>query len=47
MRLALAVLLAAVLGGCSFAGSLHLGDVNLMLHQGFYGFGSHVAFALH
>ena len=34
-------------GGCSFAGSLHLGDVTLALPQGFHAFGSHVAFAIH
>jgi hypothetical protein len=41
------VLLSLALGGCSFAGSLHLGDVTLALHNGFSAFGSHVAFALH
>lgn len=47
MRPLAALLLAAALGGCSFAGSLHLGDVSLALSQGFQTFGSHVAIALH
>jgi len=41
------LLLALALGGCSFAGRLHLGDVTLALHQGLHVFGSHVAIALH
>jgi hypothetical protein len=41
------LLLALALGGCSLAGSLHLGDVTLALHHGFHAFGSHVAIALH
>ena len=41
------LLLVVALGGCSFAGSLHLGDVTLALHHGFHVFGSHVAVALH
>jgi hypothetical protein len=40
-------LMAGALAGCSFAGSLHLGDVSLALGQGFQAFGSHVAVALH
>ena len=41
------LLLGLTLGGCSLAGSLHLGDVTLALHHGFHAFGSHVAIALH
>ena len=40
------VLLGLALGGCSVAGSLHLGDVTLALHNGFHAFGSHVALAI-
>ena len=46
-RALFALLLALALGGCSVAGSLHLGDVTLALHNGFHTFGSHVAIALH
>lgn len=42
-----ALLIVVALGGCSFAGSLRLGDVSLGLTQGFHAFGSHVALALH
>ena len=41
------LLLGLAPGGCSLAGSLHLGDVTLALHHGFHAFGSHVAIALH
>ena len=44
MRLA-AIAVLLLLGGCSLAGNLHLGDVTLALHQGFHAFGSHVAIA--
>jgi hypothetical protein len=47
MRLAAIGVLLLLLGGCSLAGSLHLGDVTLALHQGFHAFGSHVAIAIH
>jgi hypothetical protein len=43
----LATLALLLLGGCSLAGSLHLGDVTLGLSQGFHAFGSHVAVAVH
>lgn len=33
---------AMLLGGCSLAGSLHFGDVNLGLNSGLAAFGSHV-----
>ena len=46
-RGALWLLLVLALGGCSFAGRLHLGDVTLALHQGFHAFGSHVAIGFH
>lgn len=46
-RLLWPLLLVLALGGCSLAGSLHLGDVTLALHHGFHAFGSHVAIALH
>jgi hypothetical protein len=46
MRTAL-LLLLLLLGGCSFAGSLQLGDVTLGLCQGFQAFGSHVALVVH
>jgi hypothetical protein len=38
---------ALLLGGCSFAGSLHFGDVTLGLHNGFAAIGSHVGFVIH
>jgi hypothetical protein len=41
------VLLALLLGGCSLAGSLHVGDVTLGLQNGFAAMGSHVGFFLH
>jgi hypothetical protein len=41
------LLLGGVLGGCSFAGRLHLGDVTLALNHGLHAFGSHVALVLH
>jgi hypothetical protein len=40
------LLLGLLLGGCSFAGSLQLGDVTLALHEGFAAFGTHVALAI-
>jgi hypothetical protein len=46
-RLLALALIAGALGGCSFAGSLHLGDVSLALGQGLQTFGSHVAIAFH
>jgi hypothetical protein len=46
-RVALSLLVALAVGGCSFAGSLQLGDVTLGLSQGFHAFGSRVAFVLH
>ena len=36
-----------LLGGCSFAGSLHFGDISLGLHNGFVAMGSHVGFFIH
>jgi hypothetical protein len=42
------VLLAAVtLGGCSFGGRVHLGDVWLQAGHGLAVMGNHVAIALH
>ena len=38
---------ALLLGGCSFAGSLHFGDVTLGLQDGFAAIGSHVGFVIH
>ena len=38
---------AVLLGGCSFAGSLHFGDVTLGLQNGFAAIGSHVGFFIH
>jgi hypothetical protein len=38
---------ALLLGGCSFAGSLHLGDVTLGLQNGFAAIGSHVGLFVH
>ena len=38
---------ALLLGGCSFAGSLHFGDVSLGLHNGFATIGSHVGVFIH
>jgi hypothetical protein len=38
---------ALLLGGCSFAGRLHLGDVTLGLHNGFAAIGSHVGVFIH
>ena len=38
---------ALLLGGCSFAGSRHFGDVSLGLHNGFAAIGSHVGVFIH
>ena len=47
-RVWLAVAVSAVLlGGCSLAGSLHVGDVSLGLHSGFAALGSHVGLFVH
>ena len=38
---------ALLLGGCSFAGSLHFGDVTLGLQNGFAAMGNHVGIFIH
>jgi hypothetical protein len=38
---------ALLLGGCSFAGSLHFGDLTLGLQNGFAAMGSHVGIFIH
>jgi hypothetical protein len=41
------VVSALLLGGCSFAGSLHFGDITFGLQNGFAAMGSHVGFFIH